>query len=224
MRLLHKEPSKDDPSEATKALSCYGLYLPEIEESWLRFVDGRPVSAITTRFLQWGCRRLEARGKKALLLIWDNASWHKSRRVREWIGAHNRQVKESGRGVHIVACFLPTKSPWLNAIEPKWIHGKRTRSRSPRDCSAHTSWQTGSAGSWVVRTTSIYLFPKRSPDRALEGEFSELPLNGVLGTSATLDSPKFASRLRARLCPRLWLPASWFPFGIATQQLIPHYR
>ncbi len=21
--------------------------------------------------------------------------------------------------------FLPTKSPWLNPIEPKWVHGKR---------------------------------------------------------------------------------------------------
>jgi hypothetical protein len=24
-----------------------------------------------------------------------------------------------------VPCLLPTKSPWLNAIEPQWIHGKR---------------------------------------------------------------------------------------------------
>jgi hypothetical protein len=22
-------------------------------------------------------------------------------------------------------CRLPSKSPWLNAIEPKWVHGKR---------------------------------------------------------------------------------------------------
>jgi transposase len=88
-------------------------------------VDGRPVSAISTRFLEWGCRRLEARGKKALLLIWDNASWHKSREVRGWIAAHNRRVKADGSGVRIVACPLPIKSPWLNAIEPKWIHSKR---------------------------------------------------------------------------------------------------
>ena len=123
VRLLQKEARRDDPDP--KALSCYGLYVPELEQTWLRFVDGRPVSAITTRFLCWCCHKLEARGKKALLLIWDNASWHKSRRVRDWIGAHNRKVKESGRGVRIVACFLPTKSPWLNAIEPKWAHGKR---------------------------------------------------------------------------------------------------
>jgi hypothetical protein len=95
VHLLQKEPRKNDPDP--KALSCYGLYLPQMAETWLRFVDGRPVSAITTRFLEWGCRRLEARGKKALLLIWDNASWHKSHRVRDWIATHNRCVKESGR-------------------------------------------------------------------------------------------------------------------------------
>ena len=64
-------------------------------------------------------------GKKALLLVWDNASWHKSKFVKEGIAAHNREVKEQGSGVRIVPCFLPKKSPWLNAIEPKWIHGKR---------------------------------------------------------------------------------------------------
>ena len=123
VRLLQKEPRKDHPEP--KALSCYGLYLPELKETWLRFVDGRPLSAITTQFLEWCCQRLEAVGKKALLLIWDNASWHKSHQVRGWINAHNRQVKASSQGVRIVACLLPTKSPWLNAIEPKWIHGKR---------------------------------------------------------------------------------------------------
>jgi hypothetical protein len=27
--------------------------------------------------------------------------------------------------VRIATCLLPKKSPWLNALEPKWIHGKR---------------------------------------------------------------------------------------------------
>jgi hypothetical protein len=58
MHLLQKEARKDDPDP--KALSCYGLYLPELSRSWLRFVDGRPVSAITTQFLSWSCQRLEA--------------------------------------------------------------------------------------------------------------------------------------------------------------------
>ena len=45
--------------------------------------------------------------------------------MRDWIASHNRAVKANGHGVRIVACLLPIKSPWLNAIEPKWIHSKR---------------------------------------------------------------------------------------------------
>ena len=67
MRLLEKEAPKDDPDP--KALSCYGLYVPELERTWLRFVDGRPVSAITTRFLEWCCQKLWMAGKKALLFL-----------------------------------------------------------------------------------------------------------------------------------------------------------
>ena len=123
LRLVQRSVAKDDPEP--KAISCYGLYLPEIGDMWLRFVDGRPVSSITTQFLEWGLEKLEEMGKKVLLLIWDNASWHVSKEVRRWLGRHNRRVKESGEGVRIVSCLLPKRSPWLNAIEPKWVHGKR---------------------------------------------------------------------------------------------------
>lgn len=27
--------------------------------------------------------------------------------------------------MRIVSCLVPSKSPWLNPIEPKWVHGKR---------------------------------------------------------------------------------------------------
>jgi hypothetical protein len=123
LRLIRQSVSKDDPDP--KAISCYGLYVPELQQTWLRFVDGRPVSGITTRFLHWCSEKLEALGKKVWVLIWDNASWHISREVRTWIDSHNRAVKNSGRGARIISCLLPTKSPWLNAIEPKWVHGKR---------------------------------------------------------------------------------------------------
>jgi transposase len=79
---------------------------------------------VTEDFLAWVCGRLSREGKRALLLIWDNASWHVSQRVRNWIKTHNRQAKRDG-GVRIVTCFLPVKSPWLNAIEPKWVHAKK---------------------------------------------------------------------------------------------------
>jgi hypothetical protein len=128
LRLVEQSVAKDDPDP--KAISCYGLYMPELKRSWLRFVDGRPVSAITTQFLEWCCQRLSQRlkelGKKVLVLIWDNASWHISREVRRWIGSHNQALKKGAKeGVRIVTCLLPKKSPRLNAMEPKWIHGKR---------------------------------------------------------------------------------------------------
>jgi hypothetical protein len=123
LRLLQKSVAKDDPDP--KAVSCYGIYLPELDQTWLRFVNGRPVSSITTQFPGWCCEKLQAAGKKVLLLIWDNASWHISKEVRRWLGKHNREVKESGEGVRIVSCLLPKQSLWLNAIEPKWAHGKR---------------------------------------------------------------------------------------------------
>jgi transposase len=124
----------DRPAQdtAAKALACYGLLVrwwptPDVrqEQLWLRFVDGRPVSAITTPFLEWCCAKVAAQGQRALLLVWDNASWHVSQAVRTWVRTHNRQVKQSGQGGRIVTCSLPIKSPWLNPIEPTWVYGKR---------------------------------------------------------------------------------------------------
>jgi transposase len=122
LRLVTRAVLRGDPDP--KALSCYGLLRGDTGGMLLRFVSGRPVSQVTEDYLGWVCERLAAEGKKALLLIWDNASWHVSEQVRAWIGTHNRQAKAEG-GVRIVACYLPVKSPWLNPIEPKWAHGKK---------------------------------------------------------------------------------------------------
>ena len=122
LRLLEQSTDRADPDP--KALSCYGLLRADTGGMLLRFVDGRPVSQVTEDFLAWLCERLGAEGKAALLLVWDNAPWHISRRVRAWVKAHNRRAKREG-GVRIVACRLPVKAPWLNPIEPKWAHGKK---------------------------------------------------------------------------------------------------
>ena len=70
LRLVEQAVAKDDPDP--KALACYGLLVrwwdagpagPRHEEAWLRFVDGRPVSAVTTRFLAWCCAKLAAAGQ-----------------------------------------------------------------------------------------------------------------------------------------------------------------
>ena len=54
-----------------KALACYGLLVrwwPDAaapaEAVWLRFVDGRPVSAVTTEFLAWGCGDWRRRARR----------------------------------------------------------------------------------------------------------------------------------------------------------------
>jgi hypothetical protein len=130
IRLVERAVAPDDPDP--KALACYGLLARSWDERqhrtealWLRFVDGRPVSAVTIDFLRWCAEQAQGLGKRAVLLVWDNAPWHESQSVRTWLCQHNRQVKRTGQGVRLIACFLPVKSPWLNPIEPKWLAGKR---------------------------------------------------------------------------------------------------
>ena len=111
-----------------KALACYGLWCDRGgrgKQMFLRFVTGRPVSHVTKAFVEWACGELAKAGEKGLVLIWDNASWHVSEEVREWIAGHNRAAKQNGTGIRILVVGLPTKSPWLNKIEPKWQHGKK---------------------------------------------------------------------------------------------------
>ena len=142
LRLVEQTVAQDDP--APKALAGYGIIVrawtaagAQEQEAWLRCVDGRPVSALTVQFLQWCCAKLQAAGKRALLLVWDTASWHGSAQVRTWLCAHNRQVKQTGEGVRILSCPLPIKSPWLNPIEPTWSHGKRKVAEANRLLSAN---------------------------------------------------------------------------------------
>ncbi len=127
LRLQEFESDKKDPDP--QALCCYGLLRDDTRQMLLRFVAGRAVSHVTTAYLEWVCEGMAAEGKRVLVLIWDNASWHISREVMIWIRAHNRRVladrREGRPGVQLIPCFLPSKSPWLNSIEPKWVHGKR---------------------------------------------------------------------------------------------------
>jgi hypothetical protein len=120
LRLAELTRTKDGP----QALACYGLLRADTDAMLLRFVAGRPVSQVTEDFLGWLCVRFHQEGKRVLVVVWDNASWHISKRVRDWIAAHNRRVRRLG-GVRLRVCALPVKAPWLNPIEPKWLHGKR---------------------------------------------------------------------------------------------------
>jgi transposase len=122
----------DDPKDPEpKAVACYGLAvhwyeeLVKHEEVWLRFVEGNPCGNLTIQYLEWLLEKTQQAGKKALVMVWDNATWHKSLAVRTWIKEHNKIVKKSQQGVRLLPFLLPKKSPWLNPIEPMWIHAKR---------------------------------------------------------------------------------------------------
>lgn len=130
LKLVEQTHTKEDPDP--KALACYGLLVrwkkdreQRKEKLWLRFVNGNPCSDLTIQYLQWICTKALRCRKRVLVLFWDHASWHVSKTVIAWLRQHNRQVKQSGKGVRLLVCLLPKQSPWLNAIEPFWIHTKR---------------------------------------------------------------------------------------------------
>ena len=119
--LLHRTPQ---PKEEQKALACYGAVRDDTRQMHLAFCPGQPNSEHTLAYLPLLLNVARAEHKKILIVIWDHASWHKSKKVRRWIQAHNRQAKHKG-DVRLIVWLLPKKSPWLNPIEPRWIHGKR---------------------------------------------------------------------------------------------------
>jgi hypothetical protein len=122
LRLVTPAVERDEPEP--QALACYGLWLPERERMLLRFGTGRPVSGVTGAFLAWVAEHLTAEGVRVLALVWDNAAWPVSRAVRAWVRDHNRRAKHDG-GCRLLVGRLPSRSPWLNPIEPQWAHGQR---------------------------------------------------------------------------------------------------
>ncbi len=129
-KLVEQVFTKQDPDP--KALACFGSLVrwkndkAQIKEKiWLRFVAGNPCSDLTIQYLRWTCSKAHQSGNRVLLMFWDHAPWHISKETMDWVHAHNRQVKHSGKGVRLLICLLPKKSPWLNSIEPMWIHAKR---------------------------------------------------------------------------------------------------
>jgi hypothetical protein len=121
IQLLEREPPR---KEVNKALACYGAVRADNGQMHLAFAPGQPNSDYTLQFLPQLLDIGRSERKRCMIVIWDHASWHKSKTVRNWIRAHNRQAKQTG-DVRLLVWLLPKKSPWLNPIEPRWLHGKR---------------------------------------------------------------------------------------------------
>lgn len=120
MRVLTADDSDPDPV----AICCYGMLRNDTKKVMLRFAEDRPLSDITAQFLEWLCQVLDKEGKKRLVVIWDDASWHASRMVLHWLQAHNNRVKQEG-GLEVIHFELPAGSPWLNDIEHYYRHAKK---------------------------------------------------------------------------------------------------
>jgi len=63
-------------------------------------------------------------GKRYLVIIWDNARWHTSRKVQQWLAEHNQQAAEH-EVPRLFVYGLPTYSPWLNPTEAVFTQNKR---------------------------------------------------------------------------------------------------
>lgn len=121
VRQVERTPPKD---EADQAIACYGAVCPQSCQRWLFFAEGQPNSDKTILFLQALLQIAKDKAKRFVVIIWDRASWHTSHSVKLWVRQHNHQVRQQG-GVRLLTFLLPSKSPWLNSMEPIWLHAKR---------------------------------------------------------------------------------------------------
>ena len=121
LHLVERQAKKGEPQ---KAIACFGALEFVTHERYLFFAEGQPNTAITIKFLQRLLAVAAQKGKRVLVIIWDRASWHKSGDLFTWIRQHNREAKDED-GVRLLTCLLPSKSPWLNPVEPLWLHTKR---------------------------------------------------------------------------------------------------
>jgi hypothetical protein len=128
----------DDWDPDPIAICCYGILRNDTKKVMLRFAEDRPVGEVTVLFLEWLCQMLHEEGKKRLIVIWDDAPWHASMTVLDWIREHNCRVTVDGgvEGVEIIHFELPVRSPWLNNIEPCYMWAKRAIVEPGRKLSA----------------------------------------------------------------------------------------
>jgi transposase len=121
LRLVQREPER---AEEQKAVACFGGLRQGTNQVYLDFCEGQPNSEQAWAFAQRLLDTARQEEKRVMVIIWDHASWHKSKRLKGWIHAYNRQAKLEG-DVRLLTFLLPKKSPWLNPIEPRWVHAKR---------------------------------------------------------------------------------------------------
>jgi transposase len=104
-------------SEKVDTTALYAALDDESQEAFLRWATGQPDSEETVEFLEALMAHCTQTGLRFIVLIWDKASWHTSRRTQSWIRAYNRRAKKEDH-TRLIVCQLPTRSPWLMPLEP----------------------------------------------------------------------------------------------------------
>jgi transposase len=122
LRLVQRQANKAHAQP--KALACYGGLRTDTGRVILHSATGQPNSQHTWFFLRGLLLIAHREHKRVLVVIWDNASWHKSKRLKSHIRAYNLAAKRTGLP-RLLTFHLPIQSPWLNPIEPHWLHAKR---------------------------------------------------------------------------------------------------
>ena len=121
VRFVQRTPPPKTPDTA---LACFGAVRQDTQETYLYFAPGQPNSEQMWLFIIGLLVVARQESKKVVVLLWDNATWHKSQRLRQWIRLYNQAAKKAGEP-RLLTWLLPLQSPWLNPIEPRWVHAKR---------------------------------------------------------------------------------------------------
>jgi len=103
--------------EKVDTTALYAALNDESQESFLRWASGQPDSEETVHFLEALMAHCTQNGLRFIVLIWDKAPWHTSKRTQDWIRAYNRRAREQEL-TRLIVCQLPTRSPWLMPLEP----------------------------------------------------------------------------------------------------------
>ena len=111
-------------NEEVDTTALYAALDDETQEAFLRWAEGQPNSEVTVQFLEALMAYWTKKGKRFIVLFWDKASWHTSKRTQSWIRAYNRRAKRKGL-TRLIVCQLPTRSPWLMPLEPIFGWTKR---------------------------------------------------------------------------------------------------
>lgn len=103
-------------NEDVERTALFAALDDETQESFLWWADGQPNSERMVVFLEALMAYWTKRGKRFIVLFWDRASFHTSKRTRRWIRDYNRRAKKEGL-TRLIPCWLPSRSPWLMPLE-----------------------------------------------------------------------------------------------------------